>query len=797
MDGQVVINTKLNDEPLKNGIKNIEGVTKNALASVKKALVATGLTVGVTALVSKVNQMVKSTAQLTDRVDKQSQKIGLSRKAFQEWDYILSQSGTSVDGLQMSMKTLSTVVDEAERGNKTYIETLDRLGVTTKDSTGKAKSQEQMLNDVFSALARVENQTERTALASRLLGRSATELAPALNSGAESIEELREEAYRLGLVLDDATIDAGVKLTDTMDNLKRATQNAIARAFTPLLEETDNIQKAIIDKIIPAFENFITGAIDMLPKVKAVGEFIVEVIGIVAKYLKLAFDDAVTFLKEHLFEPFMEWFVEFWANHGEAIMDLLGVIWDNILQGIDVSIENIKSIIKIFGMVFKGDWEGIWEEVKSIFSRTWEAIVRVLDTMLEAIFNLFGVDWENLKEKIVTLPSRAKDAFLDMKDRVVEYVKDMVEAIQDWFSETKLGKAFSWVGEQTKKVTGFFADMWDKVVGHSYVPDMVEEIGDAFSKLVEKMNAPAKEATDEVSKDFNNMADNVGRAVNRLAVFDEAKKGFKNFMDGIKEEYKDVAGFVERSLNSMVGTLQTGFADGIKSLTYLWINQKDIIAGLNEDIEAMQDTLKDSYEDLEDAQRDYSRAVLSGDSKAIRNAERRVKQQEKLIKGHESQLKALKDEKASVEDGSKAWGDFAKVIIQALANTMYGLGAELAARAILAGLSFNWGGAALAGAGSVAAFAAGAALDSWAGSFAEGGIVPQVAGVPSFGDRHLASVNPGELILNASQQQNLAGQLAGVTINIETVYGLDSDEVGRAVYRNIKSLQSEGVLSKW
>ena len=190
-DGQVVINTRLNDQPLKDGIQGLEGVTKRSLDSVKKALTATGLTVAVAKIVKEISAMVKEVTELTDRVDKQSQKIGLSRQAYQEWDYILAQTGANVDGLQMSMKTLSTAVDEARKGNKTYSEMLKRLGVETVDVTGKAKSQEQIFREVFSALADVEDETERTALASRLLGRSATELAPAMNEGAQEIEHLR------------------------------------------------------------------------------------------------------------------------------------------------------------------------------------------------------------------------------------------------------------------------------------------------------------------------------------------------------------------------------------------------------------------------------------------------------------------------------------------------------------------------------------------------------------------------------------------------------------------------------
>jgi hypothetical protein len=54
-------------------------------------------------VVKKMGDMVISSANALDRVDKLSQKIGLSRVAFQEWDYILGQSGASVEGLQMGL----------------------------------------------------------------------------------------------------------------------------------------------------------------------------------------------------------------------------------------------------------------------------------------------------------------------------------------------------------------------------------------------------------------------------------------------------------------------------------------------------------------------------------------------------------------------------------------------------------------------------------------------------------------------------------------------------------------------
>ena len=54
-------------------------------------------------------------AEATDRIDKMSQKIGLSRQGFQEFDFIMSQSGMSVDQPQMGFKTLVTQVDQAAK----------------------------------------------------------------------------------------------------------------------------------------------------------------------------------------------------------------------------------------------------------------------------------------------------------------------------------------------------------------------------------------------------------------------------------------------------------------------------------------------------------------------------------------------------------------------------------------------------------------------------------------------------------------------------------------------------------
>lgn len=67
-----------------------------------------------------------------------------------------------------------------------------------------------------------------------------------------------------------------------------------------------------------------------------------------------------------------------------------------------------------------------------------------------------------------------------------EVIKFEVGALVDRIHEALVGRLegiVNFVGEKTEAITGFFRDMYEKVVGHSYVPDMVERIGEEFTKM--------------------------------------------------------------------------------------------------------------------------------------------------------------------------------------------------------------------------------------------------------------------------------------------------------------------------
>ncbi len=195
-----------------------------------------GITVAAIGMtIKKLAELATESAASLDRVDKLSQKIGISREAFQEWDFILTQSGASVEGLQTGIKTLSSFVDQAKNGNDEAIRTFDQLGVSIYDLNGNIKDQETLFKETFNALQNVENQTERTAIATRLLGRSATELSPALNTSAEDLEALRLQAHQLGLVMSDDAVNAGVRFSDNISAIKESITALKTDAMVPII----------------------------------------------------------------------------------------------------------------------------------------------------------------------------------------------------------------------------------------------------------------------------------------------------------------------------------------------------------------------------------------------------------------------------------------------------------------------------------------------------------------------------------------------------------------------------------
>lgn len=339
----------------------------SAFSTIAKGAVAMGTAVvaGASAIGGAAYKMASDTASAADNVDKMSQKIGISRESYQEWDYIMSQCGMDVDKLQTGVKTLTAKMSEAAEGNATAAAAFDKLGLSVTNTDGSLKSQEQMFNETIAALQGMKNETERAALATELFGKAGVEMAPLLNSGAESIEQLRQKAHELGMVMSDETIDSGVKFTDTMDTIKRSLGGMINTLGGTVMPIVQSVLELIIRKI-PAIQELFSRLTPIINEL--FGGILPPLFELVETLLPILFDLIETLL------PVIQ----------DIITAILPVIVSLLQQFLPFLVQIIEQVLPIVIQLI----EGLMPLIADILNTILPVIIQLLQALLPPLIEI-------------------------------------------------------------------------------------------------------------------------------------------------------------------------------------------------------------------------------------------------------------------------------------------------------------------------------------------------------------------------------------------------------------------------
>ena len=354
---------------------------KKAAGTVAKVGVAAFAAVG-TAAVGAGVKLVKETANVAsygDNIDKMSQKMGISAKAYQEWDAVMQHSGTSIDALKPSMKTMA---NQAQQGAEEF----QKLGISQEEV--KNLSQEDLFGRVIEGLQNMEEGTERTAIASKLLGRGATELGALLNTSAEDTQKMKDRVNELGGVMSDEAVKAAAKFQDQLqdmntaiDGLKRNLLTGMMPAITTVMSGITNlasgktdlglgeISKGVeevttqISKITPVI---VKALVNVLPQL---GKALVQNISAIVPYLPEMISTLVSAVIDML--PDL-------ITVGIEVMKQLTV---GILQALPVLIQALPDIIKALtdGLV------SLFDSMPEITNMLGELIGVVADTLIDLI----------------------------------------------------------------------------------------------------------------------------------------------------------------------------------------------------------------------------------------------------------------------------------------------------------------------------------------------------------------------------------------------------------------------------
>lgn len=281
-------------------------------------------------------QLVTETAAAGDAIDKNSQRLGMTNEAYQEWSYILSQNGADIGTLTTGMRTLTNQIDALGSGSKTAAASFEKLGLSYEDLS--KLTGEQQFSLVVERLQGISDQTERNAIANDVLGRSYMDLVPLLNQSADSVENLRQRAHETGQIMTDEGVTAAVNYTDAMDTLTRSFDGFKQRIGAQILPGITEVAEGITDlvsgvdgaedKIKDGIDKTLAAAEEVIPQI---GEVIGRIAGAAAEKAPDIVDSMLDSFVETLPE-FKDGFLKLSPIVKEAIADILPEAGDDAAQ---------------------------------------------------------------------------------------------------------------------------------------------------------------------------------------------------------------------------------------------------------------------------------------------------------------------------------------------------------------------------------------------------------------------------------------------------------------------------------
>jgi hypothetical protein len=128
------------------------------------------------------------------------------------------------------------------------------FGQSIKDANGHVKSMADLLPGLADRFKEMPDGAEKTALATQLFGRSGAQMIPILNKGSDGIAELTDKAEKMGLVLDDTSMNIFVEAKKSAREFSTAITGLKASLGEDLLPVVDAVQNVFRNAMTPVIE---------------------------------------------------------------------------------------------------------------------------------------------------------------------------------------------------------------------------------------------------------------------------------------------------------------------------------------------------------------------------------------------------------------------------------------------------------------------------------------------------------------------------------------------------------------
>lgn len=533
---------------------------------------------GVSAAAAGLVSGVKDLAAYGDNIDKMSQKLGMSAEAYQEWDAIMKHSGTSIDSMTSSMKTLANA---AAGGSDAF----EQLGLSQEDIA--SMNQEQLFSATITALQNMEDGTERTALASKLLGKGATELGALLNTSAEDTEAMRQRVHELGGVMSDDAVKASAAFQDSLQDMQTAFSGLGRGLLSNFLPGITTVMDGLTEifagngdtgvaKIKEGISGIVTQITSTMPQLMQLGVGIITslssaIIQNLPQLMSAGMDALTQFTQGIITQlpTLLETGLTMIVTLGEGIAEQLPSFIDTALEGImglvDTLMDNLGPFIESGIDIISSLLDGIIEAIPKIVDYIPQLITTVINGIVQNLPRIVqsGIDL------IVSLVNGLIKAIPQLVASIPQIIKAIWETIKntDWLElgitiiKSLINGIISMVKNIGQAAKDLISEAWNAIkntdwlqLGKDMIDGIKNGVKNAASKLASSVKEAAKGALNGVKK-FLGIASpsKVFEAQVGEMIPLGAAEGIKNEADSVKDAVKQMS-------KEAIGSFDTDFS---------------------------------------------------------------------------------------------------------------------------------------------------------------------------------------------------------------------------------------------
>ena len=510
------ISNVLDPEAEKAG-KSAGGKLSSALGGAAKLGVGAvaGLSAAVAGVGASITSSAASVAAYGDDIDKMSQKLGVSSSFYQEWDAVLQHSGTSMDSMSATFKKLATASQDASNDQQ---EAFKKLGLSMKDV--QSMSTEQLFTSVISGLQGMEEGTERTALATQLLGRGAMEMGALLNTSAADTQAMIDTVNQLGGVMSDDAVKASAQFQDSLQDMQTAFTGVKNKAMTELLPGFSSVMDGLAglvtgsqdgsQKIKDGMTSIISNVSEMIPKliegITPALDALIELAPQIVENLATGILNAIPALMPslvkmiteitqglikmlpQLVEVGLKMIGELATGIAKALPDLIPTIADVVLQIVDTLIDNIDMLVDAAIAIMVGLAEGLIKALPKLIEKVPEIIVKLIDACVK---NAPKMAEASLK------------IIIELAAGLIKAIPELIKAIPQIVVSLVNG-FFELISEYQEIGSNIVSGIWEGI--KSAWDGLIKKVSELGEKLVSKVKgffdigSPSKVFRDEVGK---------------------------------------------------------------------------------------------------------------------------------------------------------------------------------------------------------------------------------------------------------------------------------------------------------